>query len=149
MHETLIIADASPLIALVDIEELEVLHRLYERVIVTDIVRGEIHAELPGWIEVATNYNQNQLQILSLELDKGEASTIAFAMEHPQAKILMDEKKGRTAAKRLGLTVTGTVGVLLKAKEQGLITSGKDILEKLEKHGFWLSEELRALIAGK
>lgn len=47
MHETLIIADASPLIALVDIEELELLHRLYERVIVTDIVRGEIHAELP------------------------------------------------------------------------------------------------------
>lgn len=54
-----------------------------------------------------------------------------------------------TAAKRLGLTVTGTVGVLLKAKEQGLITSGQDILEKLEKHGFWLSEELRTLISGK
>lgn len=98
---------------------------------------------------MTTNYNQKQLQILSLELDKGEASTIAYAMAHPQAKILMDEKKGRTAAKRLGLTVTGTVGVLLKAKEQGLITSGQDILEKLEKHGFWLSEELRTLISGK
>jgi predicted nucleic acid-binding protein len=46
-------------------------------------------------------------------------------------------------AKRLGLKVVGTIGIIIKAKDHGLIKSGKEILAKLEKHGFWLSEQLK------
>ena len=74
MPEELVISDASPLIALVDIGELEILRQLYQRVTITDIVRDEIHAELPEWIEVSTEYDPKQVQILQLELDPGEAS---------------------------------------------------------------------------
>jgi len=143
MPNELVISDASPLIALADIEELEILQLLYQRIVITDIVRSEIHADLPEWIEVSTEYDQKQLQILELELDKGEASAIALALENPESRIILDESKGRSVAKRLGLKVTGTLGIIIKAKDDGLIDSGKRILEKLEKHGFWLSEKLK------
>ena len=114
-------------------EELEILQLLYQRIVITDIVRSEIHADLPEWIEVSTEYDQKQLQILELELDKGEASAIALALENPESRIILDESKGRSVAKRLGLKVTGTLGIIIKAKDDGLIDSGKRILEKLQK----------------
>lgn len=143
MHEELVISDASPLIALADIGELELLLHLYQRIVITDIVRNEIHADLPDWIEVSTEYDQKQLQVLSLELDEGEASAIALALANPHSRIILDESKGRSVAKRLGLRVTGTLGIIIKAKNEGLIESGKNILEKLEGHGFWLSEQVK------
>ncbi len=143
MPNELVISDASPLIALADIEELDLLQLLYQRIVITDIVRAEIHADLPEWIEISTDYNNKQLQVLELELDRGEASAIALALEDPNSRIILDESKGRAVAKRLGLKVTGTLGIIIKAKDNKLIDSGKQILEKLEKHGFWLSESLK------
>lgn len=143
MPDQLIISDASPLIALEDIGELHLLQKLYQRVLITEIVREEIQAELPSWIEVSTAYDKKQFQILKLELDPGEASAIALALEHPHVRVIIDESKGRSVAKRLGLKVMGTIGLIIKAKDQGLIESGKNILDKLEAHGFWLSERLR------
>ena len=146
MPEILVIADASSLIALVAINELDLLHKMYQKVVITDVVKNEIHADLPEWIELNSNYDYKQFQILQLELDPGEASAIALALEYPGSKLIIDEFKGRSVAKRLGLTVTGTLGVVIKAKEQGLIKSGKEILIKLEQHGFWLSEKLKKQI---
>jgi predicted nucleic acid-binding protein len=145
-EQQLIISDASPLIALFDIGELDLLLQLYNNVSITDIVRSEIHADLPHWIIVSSNYDLKQFQILKLELDAGEASAIALALQNPGSRIILDENKGRSVAKRLGLKVTGTVGIIIKAKELGLIKSGKEILFKLEKHGFWLSEQLKKQI---
>lgn len=149
MPEELVISDASPLIALVDIGELEILQQLYQRVTITDIVRDEIHADLPEWIEVSTEYDPKQVQILQLELDPGEASAIALALENPKSRIILDESKGRSVAKRLGLKVTGTIGIIIRAKEEGIIKSGKKILEKLEEHGFWLSERLKNAVLAR
>lgn len=87
MLEDLVISDASPLIAMADIGELELLRKLYQRISITDIVRGEIQAELPEWIEVLADYDQKQFQILQLELDPGEASAIALALENPGSRI--------------------------------------------------------------
>ena len=143
MHEELVISDASPLIALADIGELDLLLHLYQRIVITDIVQNEIQKDLPDWIEVSTDYDQRQLQILSLELDEGEASAIALALENPHSRIILDERKGRSVAKRLGLKITGTLGIIIKAKNEGLIESGKIILDKLEEHGFWLSSQLK------
>jgi predicted nucleic acid-binding protein len=144
--DELIISDASPLIAFAAIGELEILRQLYGRVEITDIVKGEIFAELPAWIEVSTSYDPTQYNILKLELDAGEASAIALALESPGSKIILDESKGRSVAKRLGVPVIGTLGIIIKAKEEALIHSGRDILDKLEKHGFWISEQLKTQV---
>lgn len=146
MHEEVIISDASPIIALADIQELDLLKNLYKRVLITDVIRNEIHAELPDWIEVSQKYDIRQLQVLQLELDPGEASGIALALQFPNCRIIIDESKGRSVAKRLGIKVTGTLGVIVKAKKSGYCTSGMDILDKLENHGFWLSVGLKEQI---
>ncbi|MBC7774363.1 MAG: hypothetical protein H7246_02910 [Phycisphaerae bacterium] len=85
MPDLLVIADASPIIALVEIGELELLQQLYEKVSITDIVRGEILADLPAWVEVSTQYDQKQFQILQLELDPGEASASHWRLKIPAA----------------------------------------------------------------
>ncbi len=149
MPEELIISDASPLIALIHIGQVDLLRQMYRRVIITDVVRGEIHADLPEWIEVSTDYEVQQYQLLRLELDSGEASAISLALKHTGCRIILDERKGRLVAKRLHLKVTGTVGLIVKAKETGLIKSGKTVLTQLEAHGFWLSEKLRVQILAR
>ena len=146
MHELLVIADFSSLIAFVAIGELDLLVKLYHKVINTDVVRQEIQADLPNWIEVSSNFDLTQFQILQLELHLGEASAISLALENPGSKLIIDEFKGRFVAKRLGLSVTGTTGIIIKAKEQGLIISGREMLVKLEIHGFWLSDKLKKQI---
>lgn len=149
MPEEIVISDASPLIALVEIGELEILQKLYQRVLITDVVRNEIHADLPSWIEVSTDYDHKQFQVLQLELDAGESSAIALALENPERKIIIDENKGRSVAKRLGLKVIGTIGILIKAKEKGFTESGSNIITKLEEHGFWLSGQLKKYLLEK
>ncbi|MEM9983842.1 MAG: DUF3368 domain-containing protein [Bacteroidota bacterium] len=65
------------------------------------------------------------------------------------SRIILDERKGRIVAKRLNLKVTGTVGLIVKAKEAGLITSGKVVLGQLAEPGFWLSEKLERQILAR
>lgn len=83
------------------------------------------------------------MKVLELELDAGEASAIALALKIPNSTLILDESKGRKAAKRLGLKVTGTVGIILKAKNQGVIQSGKEILEAFKKHGLLVCKEIQ------
>ena len=149
MPDQIIISDASPIIALEDIGEIEILSRLYSNIVITDVIRSEIHAELPSWIQVRTDYDQKQMALLELELDSGEASAIALALKYPESTLILDEHKGRTVAKRLGLTVTGTLGIIIKAKDRGVIQSGRILLDKLVGHGFWLSPLLRQQILNR
>jgi predicted nucleic acid-binding protein len=95
MPEYLVISDASPLIALVAIGRVDLLRHLYQRILITDVVRREIHAALPEWIEVLTDYDAQQYQLLRLELDAGEASAIALALKQADCRIILDERKGR------------------------------------------------------
>lgn len=68
---------------------------------------------------------------LSENLDAGEAVSIVLALELPTDFLLMDEKKGRTVAKSLGLPVTGLLGVLIRAKNEGVVAEIRPILEDL------------------
>lgn len=145
----LVISDASCIIALEDIGELRILKGLFSQIIVTDIVKEEIQAELPNWIKVSKDYEERELKILKLELDVGEASAIALALKNPGSRIILDERKGRNVAKRLGLKVIGTLGLIVRAKQKGIISSGKDVLTKLEEHGFWLSDRMRKSLLEK
>ena len=72
----LVISDASCIIALEDIDELRILKGLFSQVVVTDIVKDEIQAELPNWIKVSTDYEERELKILELELDTGKPALL-------------------------------------------------------------------------
>jgi predicted nucleic acid-binding protein len=79
-------------------------------------------------------------------LDDGEQEVIALAasMDGPVA-ILLDDHAARSAAKRLGLHVTGSVGILLLAKKRGLVAGVTPLLEEARSKGYWLSDRLVAL----
>ena len=80
---------------------------------------------------------------LRLELDAGEAEAIALAVESNANLILLDERLGRRAAHRLGLTVVGTLGVLIAAKDRGLLAAVRPVLDALRADaGFWITDEL-------
>ncbi len=75
-------------------------------------------------------------------LDAGEATSIAFALEHEGSLLIIDENKGRKAAKEMGIQVTGSLGVLIAAKNKGHLKAVKPIIEKIQKTNFRISENL-------
>jgi predicted nucleic acid-binding protein len=84
-------------------------------------------------------------------LDLGEQQAVALAYER-KALLVIDDRMGRVTARRLGLAVTGLVGVLVQAKDCGLISAVRPLLEDIRRWGYWLSDELldlAAKLAGK
>ncbi|MEL7159980.1 MAG: DUF3368 domain-containing protein, partial [Bacteroidota bacterium] len=111
---------------------------------ITDVVRKEITAELPDWIQITTDYDVAASNTLQPELGPGEATAIVLAQKFENALLIIDERKGRKSAAQLGLKCVGLVGILLAAKEREYIQNGPTIVEGLEIHGFWLASSLRA-----
>ena len=96
-----------------------------------------------NWINVTTVIDKLAVEILLDELDIGEAETIVLSKEISADLVLMDEKKGRRKVRQLGLKLSGTIGILLRAKEEKLIKQIKPELDLLLANRFHLSESLR------
>lgn len=142
----IVIADASPLIVLQNIDRLPLLQNLFDEILITPEIKAEFGLNLPGWIKVAEVQDKTKQKLLNLNLDEGEASAIALCLEKAESLLIIDERKGRRVAKDLGLKIIGTLGVILKAKEKGLIDSAEKILENLENANFHISENLKTTI---
>lgn len=137
-----VISDTSCLIILTKIKELDLLRQLYKTVIITQDILLEYGEHLPDWIEVQQAKDHHRQQLLEMQIDKGEASAIALALETHENIIILDDWKARKLADRLGLSVTGTLGVIIKAKNNGIIPSIKPYLDKIRETNFRFSEEL-------
>lgn len=141
----IIISDTSCLIILNKIGELDLLRQLYNKVTITHDILLEYGEQLPDWIEVQQAKDQYRQQLLEMQIDKGEASAIALALETADNTVILDDWKARRLAERLGLSVTGTLGVIIRAKNTGLIQSIKPYLEKIRETNFRISEELEQI----
>lgn len=109
---------------------------------VTGEIANEFKKELPDWFNIEDPINKNYQKILEASLDKGEASAIAFAIEQTDCLLIIDDFKGRKYAERLGIKITGTLGVIIDAKLSGHIESVKPMLDKIKKTDFRLTAEL-------
>jgi len=145
-----VVADASPLIALARIGRLDLLRRLYPSIDIPRAVLAELvgrppglGASLPPWLRVRDVQNSEAVRGLRQSLDPGEAEAVILALELG-ARLLIDERAGRRAARALGVEVTGTVGVLLEAKRAGLIERIDTCLAQLNAAGFRMSDSLIA-----
>ena len=98
------------------------------------------------WIKVQSVDSQNQLPAL-FELDRGERDTLLLAALHPKALVVMDEKLGRNLAEYMGLQVTGTLGVLAKARTLELIPSFSEVAFQMRQQGIYFHEDLVNRIA--
>jgi len=150
----IVVSNTSPIVNLAAIGQLDLLRLLYGKVAIPQAVYNEIvvtgtgqpgatEVETFDWIEIKQATNQAAVASLKLELDEGEAEAIALALELKADLLLLDERKGRMTASRLGLKFIGLLGVLMEAKHKGLILAIRPIMDDLiGKAGFWISQKL-------
>ena len=147
----LIVSDASPIIALAVCNKLDLLDNLFNRVCIPQAVYDELaipdKPKARDIIEWAKNKvipvkNPSMITALSMNLDAGESEALALYWETKADFLLIDEKRGRIIALRNGIKTVGTIGILLSAKQKGLITSVKPFLELLMNNGFRISDTL-------
>ena len=138
----IIIPDTSCLILLDKIDELNLLKKLNRAVRITDNIRSEFGRKLPEWINTKKIKSSNIMELLSLELDIGEASAIALAMETMNSILIIDDLKGRKVAEKLGLNYSGTLGLLLFARNSGIIKDISIIIDKIRATNFRISEDI-------
>ena len=141
MHKT-IISDTSCFIILSKIGELELLHKLYGQIITTLDIAEEFGETLPNWVSIEKASDKYKQRILEMQIDKGESSAIALALEIPNCTLILDDFKARKVAQNLGLNHTGTIGIIVKAKLKGTIASIKPFLEKIKETNFRISAEI-------
>jgi uncharacterized protein len=144
MPKGLTISNSSCLIALEAIGNIHILEQLYTTITVPSAVANECGASLPKWASIQSVQDQLLTQSLKVQLGEGESEAIALAMELHPDRIILDDKKAREVAKQLELPVTGTLAVLLRAKQQGLLPRVRDSLDALRGVGFFVSETLAA-----
>jgi predicted nucleic acid-binding protein len=149
-----VVSDTGPLIALAKVDQLALLQQLFGQVLIPPMVQRELFAKygvefdrlnraLPDILHVASVSSVlPQVEVATLRLDPGERQAIALAYEQ-SALLLIDDRLGRAAAQSLGLAVTGIIGLLLRAKELGLVAGVRPMLEDMrDRGGYWLSDRV-------
>ena len=150
------VSDTSPLLGLAAIGQLELLHEQFGAVFIPQAVQNELKLESgfrgaalltqalsDGWLETKQVNNIPLVQALSNELHLGEAEALALASDLGVEMIVMDERDGRARARDMGLKTVGVLGILLRAKKQGRISSLTVAMEDLRREiGFFITDDL-------
>jgi len=136
-----IVSDTSCLILLDKPELLTLLKSLFGRVTITKMVAEEFGKKLPEYISIENPDDSRYQQILETIVDKGEASAIAMALEKDDCLLILDDFKARKEAKHLKIKYTGTLGIIVLAKEKGFIRSVSEVIENIKKTNFRISEK--------
>ncbi|MGH2561478.1 MAG: DUF3368 domain-containing protein [Thermomicrobiales bacterium] len=144
MSESPVVADASSLIALNQIDRLDILQRLWSTIVVPPAVASEIarSVDRPDWIVVIPLERAIEDDILTAVLGPGETEAIGLTRELNANRVVLDDRKARRFAQRTGLPVIGTLGALRAAKRQGILSEIRPDVEKLLQIGFHLSLEV-------
>jgi len=140
-----VVADASVLIALLQIDELELLQKLFAAIMIPPAVQDEVAPSLPrlpAWIETRALRRALDPRVVHASLDPGETEAISLALEAKADRIILDDLPARHLARNLGLSGVGTAGVLFAAKQRGLITAVRPSLDALRAKGFRLRKEV-------
>ncbi len=141
MHR-IVIADTSFLIAIHKLGLFNQVHALYNEVYITKEVAEEFQLKLPEWITIQQPKNLQVQMVLSFIIDPGEASAIALAYDYEEVILVIDDLKARKEALKLGFIITGTLGVLYKLKQKGLINSLNEKISQLIDVGFRISPQI-------
>lgn len=152
MTKSVIVADSGPLISLALIEKLDLLPQLYKQVMVPPAVWYEVTEKgkgLPGalavsqqkWLTIQAPEPQ-VLTPLSILVDPGEAEAIALAQTLTDSIVLLDDAQARRVAERFNIPRIGTLGLLRKAKKQGLLSSLKPHIDVLKENNIYMSDNL-------
>lgn len=152
----LTISNTSPLLYLHLVGQLTLLPRLYNEVMIPPAVVAELQAgaargvDVPivdslSWLRVRPLVSETSIPLI-MDLGAGEAEVIALGLENPGSRLILDDALARRIAHLHQLQITGTVGLLLKAKRAGLLPAVAPVLQDLRAAGLWLGDSLIAAI---
>ena len=132
----IVVTNTTPIIALAIIDKLDLLEHLYSTIHIPEAVSKEVQSggyratidalARSSFIKVTPLKDPQRVELLN-DLDRGEAEAIALALEMKEAHksadhlLIIDERLGRRHAQRLGIKITGTLGILMRAKSEGHI----------------------------
>lgn len=151
MHR--VIVNSTPLIILCSIGKLNILKQLYTEINIPQAVFREV-TEKPDsacqilkesldWIHIEKIQSEVDKKMYKAKLHDGEVEVMILAQQEIKADlVIIDDNAAKKTAKYLGLPVTGTMGVLLKAKREGYITEIASIIEEMRRKGFYISDNL-------
>ncbi len=156
-----VISDASPLVHLSTIARFDLLRSLYTSLLIPPAVLSEVTIAgqgRPGALELASAIEAKWIEVRSPQaatlthqalqgLDPGEQEALALALDSKADFVLIDELRGRSAARRIGVRAIGTLGVLIVAKRRGLLPTLRGELERVRRLSqLQLTPELEQLV---
>lgn len=151
MPESPAIINTSPLFYLHQVHQLEILLKLYGQIITPVAVEQELAVGKSTSIDVPDLSHLDWLRVKAvnpvavpnvIDLGRGEAEVIALGLEKPDSLLILDDQLGRKIAKFYELRYTGTLGVLIKAKQAGYLEAISPVITSLKNKGMWLTEEI-------
>ena len=150
MPNQTVVVNATPIIVLSNIKRLNILRELYGSIVVPEAVAAEVSVKNPGffaqhkWINVKPIENVMAYRAFTSVLHAGEVEVMILAEQLQADLVILDDGLARRHAKYIHLNLTGTIGVLLKAKQEGIIENLKNVLNELLEQGFYLSDQVYA-----
>jgi len=138
----IVISDASTLILFQKIDEFDLLEKVYGKLITTTEVVKEFGEDLPNWIYIQDAKDKKYQKFLETQVDLGEASAIALAAEFDDVLLLLDDLKARKLAVKLKFKITGSLGIIHKAKQLSIIHKVKPLLDKLLSTNFRIAPQI-------
>jgi predicted nucleic acid-binding protein len=151
MPDRLAIINTSPLLYLHQVDQLEILPQLYNQIVAPTAVEQELAVGKATSIDVPELSRLDWLQVQAvnpaavpnvIDLGRGEAEVIALGLKNLDGLLILDDQLGRKIAKFYQLRYTGTLGVLIKAKQSGYLKAIAPIITNLKKQGMWLADEI-------
>jgi len=145
------IVNATPLISLAIINQLDLLSKIFHKVIIPSEVAKEVtqkgkqkSTELDTWIKdkVVESKNKKWIELFSISLDKGESEVLALYHEIENSIVVIDEEKARKLASKQKIPHIGTLGMLLLAKKLRMVNTISPLLKELRENGIRISQEL-------
>ena len=151
-----VIVNTTPLIALCHVGQLDVLKKIYGEILIPQAVYQELSEKNESickkqvdnsldWIHVEKIENQMAKSMFKTQLHDGEVEVMILAKEKNADTVIIDDSNAKKHAKYLKLPVTGTLGVLIKAKRQGYISELKPVIQKMIDKNIYISEKIMKL----
>jgi predicted nucleic acid-binding protein len=145
--DKIIISDTSCLIVLTNVGRLDILRQVCQTVLITPEIAAEYGENLPDWISVIPVRDSEKIRLIQNSLDLGESSAIALALETKESLLILDDAQARSYAMDIGLSITGTLGILIAAYRQGIVSDLHPIIESLKACGFRLPRDTSTILS--
>lgn len=148
-----VVVNTTPLIALSHVGQLDILKKLYGEITIPKAVYEELSAKVDSickkavdnsldWIRIENIQNQMAKSMYKTQLHEGEVEVMILSLEIGADVVIIDDANAKKHAKYLELPVTGTLGVLIKAKQEGYMDELKSILYQMVENGIYISQRL-------